>query len=114
MPTINIDLEGNARLSAAAAMIEDAEAKGVPAHDLIVAKGIELGFQVGKIAVMSITDTKTGEAFTALTAVPPDGMEGEPVIPLAILIKGDPYERYVPTAYANDFAEGWNGERKAA
>jgi hypothetical protein len=112
---INIDREGNAFLGQAQEMIASAEAKGVPAHDLIVAKGIELGFHVKKIGLMRITDVKTGEEHTALVACPPDGMEGEPVIPLAILIDGDPYERFVPTEYANDFAsESWNDDLEAA
>lgn len=115
MPTINIDLEGNAHLSAAQAMIEAAEAEGIPAHDLMIAKGIKVGFYAKKIGLMRITDVKTGEEHTALIACPPDGMEGEPVIPLAILIDGDPYERFVPAKYANDFAsESWNDDLEAA
>jgi hypothetical protein len=71
-------------------------AKGLTREHELALTGIGLGALIGKIGLMAVQDINTGEKRAAIVACPPDGLEDEPVIPLAILIEGDPFAQYAP------------------
>lgn len=71
-------------------------AKGLTREHELALTGISLGALLGKIGLMAVQDINTGERKAALVAIAPDGLEDEPVIPLAILIEGNPFAQYAP------------------
>lgn len=78
---------------------DELTAKGLTVEQALTGAAIQFGAKTGHMGLLPVTDVNTKERKVALVAIPPEGMDDEPVIPVAILIDGNPFEQFVPTEH---------------